>query len=80
MPAFSQSFDRVIVDLPCSGTGTLRRKPELKWRLRESELDRLAANALTLLVGASQLVRPRGLLIAITCSIEPEENEEVVAT
>ena len=77
--ALAGRFDRVVVDLPCSGTGTLRRNPELKWRIDEAEIGRLADQALRMLAGAAPLVRPGGLLVAITCSLEPEENEGVVA-
>jgi 16S rRNA (cytosine967-C5)-methyltransferase len=72
-------FDRVVADLPCSGTGTLRRHPELKWRLRPSEIGRLADDGLRLLRGGARALRPGGLLVAITCSIEPEENEDLFA-
>jgi 16S rRNA (cytosine967-C5)-methyltransferase len=72
------SFDRVVVDLPCSGTGTFRRHPELKWRLSPEEITRLARQGLRLLGASADLVRPGGLLVAITCSLEPEENEVVV--
>jgi len=72
-------FDSVVLDLPCTGTGTLRRHPELKWRISESEIGRLSQQALRLLAGAAPLVRPGGLLVVITCSLEPEENEDVVA-
>lgn len=75
---FGASFDRVVVDLPCGGTGTLRKHPELKWRISASEIERLAAQATLLILGAAECVRPRGLLVVITCSIEPEENEAVV--
>lgn len=78
-PALAASFDRVVVDLPCTGTGTLRRHPELKWRISEEEVGRLSAQALRMLSGAASLVGPGGLLVAITCSLEREENEEVVA-
>jgi 16S rRNA (cytosine967-C5)-methyltransferase len=74
-----RGFDRVVVDLPCTGTGTLRRHPELKWRISESEIGRLSQQALRLLAGVAPLVRPGGLLIAITCSLEAEENEQVAA-
>jgi 16S rRNA (cytosine967-C5)-methyltransferase len=70
-------FDRVVVDLPCSGTGTLRKNPELKWRLSPAEIGRLASRALDMLRGAAHSVRPGGLLVAITCSLEREENEDV---
>ncbi len=72
-------FDRVVLDLPCTGTGTLRKNPELKWRISESEIGRLADQALRLLEGSAPLVVPGGLLIAITCSLESEENEDVIA-
>lgn len=71
-------FDRVVVDLPCTGSGTLRRHPELKWRIDGEELRRLAARGLEMLVGAAAAVRPGGLLVVITCSLEAEENEGVV--
>jgi 16S rRNA (cytosine967-C5)-methyltransferase len=69
----------VILDLPCSGTGTLRRHPELKWRISEGEIGRLRSQALRLLEGGAPLVAPGGVLVAITCSLEREENEDVVA-
>ncbi len=72
-------FDRVVLDLPCTGTGTLRKNPELKWRISEPEIGRLAGQALRLLEGSAPLVVPGGLLIAITCSLEREENEDVIA-
>jgi len=74
-----RGFDRVVADLPCTGTGTLRRHPELKWRISESEIGRLSQQALRLLAGVAPLVRPGGLLAAITCSLEAEENEQVAA-
>ncbi len=78
-PPFARRFDRVVADLPCSGTGILARHPDLKWRLSESEIGRLAGDALELLRGLADRVRPGGLLVAITCSIEAEENEAVIA-
>jgi 16S rRNA (cytosine967-C5)-methyltransferase len=75
-----RGFDRVVADLPCTGTGTLRRHPELKWRISESEIGRLSQQALRLLAGVAPLVRPGGLLVAITCSLEAEENEQVAAS
>ncbi len=77
-PGLGAHFDRVVVDLPCSGTGILARHPDLKWRLSESEIGRLAGEGLRLLKGALEAVRPGGLLVAITCSIEPDENERVI--
>lgn len=75
--AISGTFQRVIVDLPCSGTGTLRKHPELKWRVSRRELERLSAAGLTLLDGVARLVEPGGILSAITCSLEDTENEAV---
>jgi 16S rRNA (cytosine967-C5)-methyltransferase len=76
-PPLHGGFDRVVLDLPCSGTGTLRKHPELKWRLSEGEVGRLAAQAERLLAASVPLVKPGGLLVAITCSLEAEENERV---
>ncbi len=78
-PALGAVFDRVILDLPCTGTGTLRKNPELKWRISEPEIGRLSGLALRLLDASAPLVRVGGLLVVITCSLEPEENDEVVA-
>jgi 16S rRNA (cytosine967-C5)-methyltransferase len=75
---FSPVFDRVLVDVPCSGLGTLRRDPDLKWSRRAGDLPALAANALRILEQASQVVRPGGRLVYATCSSEPDENEAVV--
>ncbi len=76
-PPFAGGLDRVVLDLPCSGTGTLRRNPELKWRLSESEIGRLASQGERLLTAGAELLAPGGLLVAITCSLEAEENEWV---
>ncbi|MCG8460913.1 MAG: hypothetical protein MI919_31905 [Holophagales bacterium] len=75
---FATTFDRVVLDLPCSGTGTVRKHPELKWRISESEIGRLSRQALRLLRGMTDRVRAGGRLVAITCSLEPEENESIV--
>jgi 16S rRNA (cytosine967-C5)-methyltransferase len=69
----------VLVDAPCSNTGVLRRRLEVRDRLREADLPRLAAAQRGLLERALPLVRPGGRLVYATCSIEPEENEEVAA-
>ena len=71
-------FDRILVDAPCSGLGTLRRHPELKWTKRETDPARLAGLQLRLLLRAADLLRPGGLLAYSTCTTESEENEEVV--
>ncbi len=72
--------DRVLVDAPCSGLGTLRRNPDLKWRMRESDIAELAAKQIRLLFAASRLVKPGGRLVYATCSILDDENEAVAAT
>ena len=77
-PALSSAFDRVICDLPCSGTGTIARHPELKWRLSPQGIDALASRGATVLHSASDLVCEGGILCMITCSLEPEENEGMV--
>ena len=77
-PVLAPIFDRVVVDLPCSGTGTLRKHPELKWRLSEPEIGRLAAAAGRLVRASATLVKRGGCLIVITCSLEEDENEAVV--
>jgi 16S rRNA (cytosine967-C5)-methyltransferase len=75
---FSAVFDRVLVDAPCSGLGTVRRDPDIKWRRREDDLAALAGRQLSLLQRAGRTVGPRGRLVYATCSSEPEENEMVV--
>jgi 16S rRNA (cytosine967-C5)-methyltransferase len=76
---FTDLFDCVIVDAPCSGVGTLRRDPDIRWRRQESDLPQLAAAQLTMLRHASATVAPGGRLVYATCSSEPEENEQVAA-
>jgi 16S rRNA (cytosine967-C5)-methyltransferase len=71
-------FDRVLLDAPCSGTGTLRRNPEIKWRLAEPDLGRFAELQRALLERAAERVQPGGRLVYSTCSLEAEENEAVV--
>ena len=75
---FSAVFDRVLVDAPCSGTGTLRHNPEIRWRIMEADIPNLAAQQKELLWNAARVVKPGGRLIYSTCSVEPEENEQVV--
>ena len=76
---FSQPFDCVIVDAPCSGLGILRRDPDIRWRRSEDDLPSLAAAQLVMLQRASEAVAPGGRLVYATCSSEPEENEGVAA-
>lgn len=74
----NSKFDRVLVDAPCSGTGTLARNPEIKWRLRAEDVFRLQAYQLEILSAAMSHVASLGRVIYSTCSLEPEENERVV--
>ncbi len=78
LPSFRADFDRVVADLPCTGTGTFARHPELKWRISEGELSRLSGQSLDMLLSSADLVVPGGRLCAITCSLEREENEDVI--
>jgi 16S rRNA (cytosine967-C5)-methyltransferase len=75
----NETFDRVLVDAPCSNTGVMRRRPDLRWRLEEKEITRLAKVQWELLQTAQQLVKPGGVIVYSTCSLEPEENEEIIA-
>jgi 16S rRNA (cytosine967-C5)-methyltransferase len=72
------AFDRVLVDVPCSGTGTLARNPEIKWRLKPEDLTDLHSRQAALLRSAIGHLAPGGRLIYATCSLEPEEGEAVV--
>lgn len=71
-------IDRVLVDAPCSGLGTLRRNPDVKWRVRPESITELNAKQLSILNGAARLVKPGGRLVYATCSILDEENENIV--
>lgn len=75
---FPPVFDWILADVPCSGTGTLARNPEIKWRLRPSDLARHAARQESMLRQALACLRPGGRLVYATCSLQPEENREVV--
>jgi 16S rRNA (cytosine967-C5)-methyltransferase len=74
---FTRTFDLVVVDVPCSGLGTLRRDPDIRWRRREDEIAPLAAAELTMLQHAADGVAEGGRLLYATCSSEPEENDGV---
>ena len=76
---FCPGFDCVLLDAPCSGLGTLRRDPDIRWRRREHELPTLADAQLQMLERAATVVQDEGRLIYSTCSSEPDENEEVVS-
>jgi 16S rRNA (cytosine967-C5)-methyltransferase len=75
---FSAKFDRILVDAPCSGTGTLGRNPEIKWRLQPGGFAELAGLQRSILSNALDCLRPGGRLVYSTCSLEKEENEDVV--
>lgn len=75
---FGSSFDVVFVDAPCSGLGTIRRDPDIRWRRREEDLPSFAASQLAMLNNAAASVTVNGNLIYSTCSSEPDENDEVV--
>jgi 16S rRNA (cytosine967-C5)-methyltransferase len=77
-PPFQPVFDCVLVDAPCTGLGTVRRDPEIRWRRQEDDLSRMATLQRALVEGAAAVVRPGGRLVYATCSSEPEENEAVV--
>jgi 16S rRNA (cytosine967-C5)-methyltransferase len=77
---FSTLFDRILLDAPCSGTGTLGRNPEIKWRLRPGDLPGFRKRQIAMLCQARERLKPGGILVYSTCSLEPEENDEVIAT
>jgi 16S rRNA (cytosine967-C5)-methyltransferase len=76
---FGRRFDCVLLDAPCSGLGTLRRDPDIRWRRGEDSLAPLAAAQLAMLNRTADVVRPGGRLIYSTCSSEPDENEAVLS-
>ena len=71
-------FDAILVDVPCSNTGVLGRRPEVRWRLRAADFRRLVPLQTKLLIQAVERVKPGGMIVYSTCSIEPEENRQVV--
>jgi 16S rRNA (cytosine967-C5)-methyltransferase len=76
--ATGELFDRVLVDAPCSNTGVMRRRADLRWRIQPPEIERLRATQLNLLRQAASRLNSDGVLVYSTCSLEPEENTEVV--
>ena len=72
-----RSFDRILVDAPCSNTGVIRRRVDVRWRLSEEDFLRMPAQQLALLRRCAALLKPGGTLVYSTCSLEPEENEQV---
>lgn len=78
LPELGAAFDRVLVDVPCSGLGTLRRNPDARWRLRPEDVPKLAEIQRAILARAASVLRPGGTLVYSTCTLLPEENEQVV--
>lgn len=78
-PGLDFEADRVLIDAPCSGLGTIARRPDLRWRRRVEDIERLHEVQLSLLDSGAGLVKKGGVLVYSTCTIEPEENEDVVA-
>lgn len=76
---FNSEFDLVLADVPCSGTGTLSRNPEIRHRLQPEDLPRQAQRQRAILTCALRAARPGGRVVYSTCSLEPEENEQVIA-
>jgi 16S rRNA (cytosine967-C5)-methyltransferase len=77
-PFRPRAFPAVLVDAPCSATGTIARHPDARWRLKPQTIVRAAARQRALLAAAAELVQPGGLLVYATCSLEPEENGDIV--
>lgn len=75
---FSRKFDRIFIDAPCSGTGTIGRNPEIKWRVQETDFSRFGRLQVELLRRAAPLLAPGGKILYATCSLEREENEDVI--
>jgi 16S rRNA (cytosine967-C5)-methyltransferase len=80
LPFRDQSFNRVLVDAPCSGTGTLRRNPEIKWRISAHDILDMGMRQRLILANAAKVVQIGGRLVYSTCSVEPDENEAVVTS
>ena len=76
---FAAQFDRILLDAPCTGTGTLGRNPEIKWRLKPEDVPRLAQLQRQMLAQSLLCLKPGGRLVYSTCSLEKEENEDIVA-
>ena len=80
LPFENSVFDRILIDAPCSGTGTLRRNPEIRWRISGQDIHQLAAQQKLFLRNAVRVLKSGGQLVYSTCSIEREENEHVIET
>jgi 16S rRNA (cytosine967-C5)-methyltransferase len=78
LPFDNSVFDRILIDAPCSGTGTLRRNPEIRYRISENDIHTLAGQQKLFLQNATRVLKPGGQLVYSTCSVEREENEQVI--
>src|SRR6266571_1755945 len=79
LPFANRTFNRILVDAPCSGTGTLRHNPEIRWRLKPADIADMAQKQMLILKNAATAVRSGGVLIYSTCSLETDENETLIA-
>jgi 16S rRNA (cytosine967-C5)-methyltransferase len=77
-PVEPESFDRALIDAPCSNTGVLRRRVDVRWRLSEEDFLRMPAQQLALVRRVTAALKPGGTLVYSTCSLEPEENDDLV--
>jgi 16S rRNA (cytosine967-C5)-methyltransferase len=77
--ATSESFDGILIDAPCTSTGTIRRHPDVSWLRQEADIGALVGIQTRLLQKAVALLRPGGILVYCTCSLEPEEGEQAIA-
>lgn len=78
LPQHFGMFDHVLLDVPCSGLGVIRRKPDIKWRRQEKDIAALAAVQREILDAAAQVLKPGGTLVYSTCTNEPEETEDII--
>src|SRR5688572_24344347 len=78
LPFAPESFDRILVDAPCSGTGTLRRNPEIRWKLTDEDIANFSVDQKQFLRNAAEVLKPGGRLVYSTCSVECEKNEDVI--
>jgi 16S rRNA (cytosine967-C5)-methyltransferase len=77
-PLQPRTFDRILIDAPCSNTGVLRRRVDVRWRLTDEDFIRMPIQQLALLRRGAQVLKPGGTIVYSTCSLEREENDQVV--
>jgi len=78
MPLREKSFDCVLIDAPCTGIGTLREHPEIRWRVAPADFDRMSRLQLRMIINAAALLKPGGSMVYSVCSIAPAEGEKVI--